>query len=230
MFTEKKPGAPRVALVGCSASKLKHAAPARELYTSALFRSAYAYAEKTCDAVLIVSAFYGVVAPKAIIRPYDWSLRKYRKSEREDWGVRTVGQLLPSFALPPLLVILAGRVYADALLHGAHWHGLPLPERPLTGIRGCWPRAKWLRLECVRAKIARLGADERCHAGCPAWCVSDTPRGFEIQACDACWQGAPDPLTDDEAARLPEAQGELAALEDEGLRAPTTHQETVACG
>ena len=35
MFTEKKPGAPRVALVGCSASKLQHSAPARELYTSA---------------------------------------------------------------------------------------------------------------------------------------------------------------------------------------------------
>ena len=71
MFTEKKPGAPRVALVGCSATKLKHAAPARELYTSALFRAAYAYAETTCAAVLIVSAFHGVVAPKAVIRPYD---------------------------------------------------------------------------------------------------------------------------------------------------------------
>ncbi|WP_437601932.1 DUF6884 domain-containing protein [Sorangium sp. So ce590] len=79
MFTEKEPGAPRVALVGSPASKQKHPAPARELYTSALFRAAYDYAERTCDAVLIVSAFYGAVAPKAVIRPYDRSLRLYNK-------------------------------------------------------------------------------------------------------------------------------------------------------
>ena len=217
MFMEKKPGAPRVALVGCSASKLKHAAPARELYTSALFRAAYAYAEKACDAVLIVSAFYGVVAPKAIIRPYDRSLRKYNKGERENWGVRTVGQLLPSFALPPLLVILAGKLYADALFYGAHWHNLPQPEQPLSRIRGCGPRVKWLRVERVRAKIAKLPVDQRCHAECPTWFISDTARGLEVQRCDACWQGVPDPLADDEAALLPDAQAKLAALESERL-------------
>lgn len=224
MFTEMRTGALRVALVGCSASKLKHAAPARELYTSAQFRAAYAYAEKTCDAVLIVSAFHGVVAPKAILRPYDWSLRRYRKSEREDWGVRTVGQLLPSFALPPLLVILTGRLYADALQHGAHWHNLPLPERPLAGIRGCGPRVKWLKVARVRGKIAQLPAEQKCHAECPTWCISDTVRGFEIHRCDARWQGVPDPLTDDEAALLPEAQERLGGLEEE----PQSQGETEA--
>src|SRR4051812_7966210 len=118
MFTEKKPEAQRVALVGCSAAKLKKSAPARELYTSGLFRAAYDYAETTCDATLIASAFYGVVAPKAVIHPYDRSLRQYTKREREDWGVRTIGQLLPSFTAPPQLVILAGKLYADALAHG----------------------------------------------------------------------------------------------------------------
>jgi hypothetical protein len=218
MFTEKKSGALRVGLVGCSASKLKLAAPAQELYTSALFRAAYAYAEKTCDAVLIVSAFHGVVAPKAIIRPYDWSLRRYRKSERENWGVRTMGYLLPSFAQPPLLVILTGRIYADALAHGAHWHNLPLPERPLAGIRGVGPRVKWLCVERVRAKIAQLPATKKCHPDCSTWCPSSSKRGLEVQRCDACWQGAPDPLTDDEAALLPEAQEKLAALGAEMLK------------
>ena len=215
MFTEKKPGAPRVALVGCSATKLKRAAPARELYTSALFRAGYAYAETTCDAVLIVSAFHGVVAPKAVIRPYDRSLRRLTKSEREDWGVRTVGHLLPAFALPPLLILLAGQVYADALVHGAQGHNLPRPELPLRGIRGCGPRVKWLRLERVKAKITQLAVEKKCHAECRTWCVSDTPRGMEIQRCDACWGGAPDRLTDDEAALLPEAQAELATVEGE---------------
>src|SRR5258708_3067380 len=127
MFTERKLGAPRVALGGCSAAKLKHAAPARELYTSALFRPPYPYREMACAAVFIVSAVYGVVAPSKIIRPYDRSLREWSKREREDWGARTVMQL-PSFGLSPVLVILAGTVYADALAHGAHWHNLPRPE------------------------------------------------------------------------------------------------------
>jgi hypothetical protein len=212
MFTEKKTGATRVALVGCSAAKLKHAAPAREFYTSALFRAAYAYAEKCCDAVLIVSAFYGVVAPKAIIRPYDRSLRKYNKSERDNWGVRTVGQVLPSFGLPPLLIILAGRVYADALLHGAHWHNLPKPELPLLGIRGCGPRVKWLRVERVRAKILQHPANKKCSPDCATWCPITTAEGIRIRRCDMCWRGVPDPLTDEEAALLPEAQARLEAL------------------
>lgn len=156
MFTEKMHGALRVALVGCSASKLKKSAEARELYTSALFRAAYDYAEKTCDAVLIVSAFYGVVAPKAVIQPYDRSLRQYNKREREDWGVRTVGQILPSFKVPPQLIILAGKLYADALAHGAHWHNLPRPEEPLRGIVGCGPRVKWLKANTTgRSHTAR---------------------------------------------------------------------------
>jgi hypothetical protein len=131
--------------VGCSASKLNRPAPAREFYTSSLFRASYEYAEKTCDAVLIVSAFYGAVAPKAVIRSYDRSLRQYNKREREDWGVRTIGQLLPSFKVPPQLVILAGKLYADALAHGAHWHNLPRPEEPLCGIAGIRPRVAWLK-------------------------------------------------------------------------------------
>ena len=145
MFTEKKPSASRIALVGCSASKLKHPAEAREFYTSQLFRASYTFAEKTCDAVLIVSAFYGVVEPNSVLEPYDRSLRTLRKTEREKWGVYVVGQLLPRFKTPPQLVLLAGKIYADALMYGAHWHDLPRPEQPLRGIVGCGVRVSWLK-------------------------------------------------------------------------------------
>src|SRR5262249_36778574 len=74
VFTDKQPGAKRVALVGCAALKSKRPAPAKDFYTSALFRAAYKYAEKTCDAVIIVSAFYGAVAPKTVLQPYDRNL------------------------------------------------------------------------------------------------------------------------------------------------------------
>ena len=76
---------------------------------------------------------------------------------------------------------------------------------------------RWLRVERVRAKITQLPDDQKCHADCPTWCVSDTGRSFEIQRCDACWQGAPDPLTDDEVGLLPEAQATLDAVEAELL-------------
>jgi hypothetical protein len=72
-------------------------------------------------------------------------LRQYNKREREDWGVRTIGQLLPSCKIPPQLVVLAGKEYADALAYGAHWHNLPKPEEPLRGIIGCGPRVVWLK-------------------------------------------------------------------------------------
>jgi len=145
MFTEKKPDAQRVALVGCSATKLNRKAPARELYTSSLFRASYEYAEKTCDAVLIVSTFHGLVTPDTVLEPYDRNLRKLRKIERESWGMRTIGALGSKFKVPPLLVILAGKVYAEALVFGAHWHGLPKPEEPLERIVGIGPRVAWLK-------------------------------------------------------------------------------------
>jgi hypothetical protein len=145
MFTARLPNAPRVALVGCSAAKLKHAAPARELYTSGMFRAALAYAERTCDALLIVSAYHGVIAPNTVIGPYNRNLRLACKAERVVWGGRTIETLLPAFKVPPLLVILAGQLYADALACGAYQHDLPQPEEPLRGIAGFGPRIAWLK-------------------------------------------------------------------------------------
>jgi hypothetical protein len=145
MFIDPLPNAPRVALVGCSAAKLKYAAPARELYTSGMFRAALAYAERNCDALLIVSAYHGVVAPNALVGPYNRSLRLASKAERVAWGERTIASLLPSFKVPPQLVILAGQLYADALACGAYQHDLPWPEEPLRGIAGFGPRITWLR-------------------------------------------------------------------------------------
>jgi hypothetical protein len=59
--------------------------------------------------------------------------------------VHVVGQLLPTFKIPPQLVLLAGKLYADALMYGAHWHDLPRPEQPLRGIVGCGVRVSWLQ-------------------------------------------------------------------------------------
>lgn len=153
MFSAMKPGARRVALVGCSMRKLARSAPARELYTSGLFRAAIAYAEATCDDIRVVSALYGAVTLDARLEPYDRNLRSLGKGDREAWGVRTVGEVLGRFEVPPVLVILAGKVYEDALVYGAHWHNLPRPEVPLQGIRGCGARIAWLAGETRSRRV-----------------------------------------------------------------------------
>jgi hypothetical protein len=158
MFTDPLPNAPRVALVGPAASKLQHSAPVRERSTSTLFRASVAYADRTCNAHLIVSAFHGVLAPNAVVGPHDSTLRQLGKREREAWGVRTIGQILPSFGVAPQLVILAGQLYADALLHGAHWHNLPRPEEPLRGTAGFEARITWLQTHTPATKPATRGA------------------------------------------------------------------------
>ncbi len=144
MYTTPAPNAPRVALVGCAAQKAKHRTKARVLYTSALFRTSLEYAEKTCDEVLIVSALYGIIPPDQVIEPYNRKLDEFGLRDREDWGCRE----MTTFArreVKPVVVILAGKLYADALMYGAHWHNLPRPETPLDKIAGVGKRIAWLR-------------------------------------------------------------------------------------
>lgn len=64
-------GTVRVALVGCGASKLGHAAPARELYTGDLFRKASAWAQTHADRWYVLSARHGLVHPDTVLEPYD---------------------------------------------------------------------------------------------------------------------------------------------------------------
>lgn len=82
-------------------------------------RTSYEYAEKTCDALPIVSAFFGVITLKSVIHTHDRSLRQYTKRKRENWGVRTIGQFLSSFTESPQLAILADKLHDDALAVGA---------------------------------------------------------------------------------------------------------------
>jgi hypothetical protein len=142
MFTQAEPNAPRAALVGCAKIKQSEA-PAKFFYDSPLFHASMLYAENLANH-WIVSAKHGLVEPGTVLQYYDFKLDELRKSEREDWGARTLQQFA-SAKVKPRLVILAGRLYADALLYGAHWHNLPKPETPLAGIAGVGKRIAWLK-------------------------------------------------------------------------------------
>lgn len=83
----------RVALVGCGKAKLDQAAPARELYTSNLFKLSARYAQEAFDGWYVVSALHGLVEPERVVAPYDFSLAEMRVPERESWAARVASLL-----------------------------------------------------------------------------------------------------------------------------------------
>jgi hypothetical protein len=122
----------RVGLVACSAGKLDHAAPARDLYTSQLFRKAAAYADATCDRWYILSAKHGLLAPEDVVEPYDERLpRNPRSADVRRWaiGVRAALDYVLADVPGATLVVLAGEAYRVPLA-GAPW---PL-EVPMAGL------------------------------------------------------------------------------------------------
>jgi hypothetical protein len=82
-----------VGLVACCKQKFTGSAPARQLYTSSLFRKASAYCEARYDAWFILSAKYGLVVPDQTIESYDCTLLGQSRSDRVAWGLRVVAQI-----------------------------------------------------------------------------------------------------------------------------------------
>lgn len=159
----------RIALVSCGASKLDHPAPARQLYTSNLFRLSAKYADRFFDAWYILSAAHGIVRPDDELRPYDRSLRDLRMNEREGWGGRAAshlvhlergirasrrpgsarlqGERFGSYDATTSITLLGGSVYADAMA----WH--VECEQPLAGL-SIGKRMQWLKRALENDEVA----------------------------------------------------------------------------
>lgn len=133
----------RVGLIACSKSKGPSPAPARSLYRGALFRKSLAYAEATCDAVVILSAKFMVVKPDDVIPPYDASLYEMTKAEKQNWADQVVIQLAAMFPAATL-VYFTPDAYEEMLLPG---------ERPITGMR-LGPRLRWFneQLKAIQSR------------------------------------------------------------------------------
>jgi cytoplasmic iron level regulating protein YaaA (DUF328/UPF0246 family) len=123
----------RVALVSCVKSKRDKAAPARDLYTSALFEGLRRYAERHAERWFILSALHGLVDPDAVIDPYEKTLNKMPKAEREAWAAKVQEQL--ARVLPPEteVIMLAGRRYREGLIPFLESGGFPVTI-PLEGL------------------------------------------------------------------------------------------------
>lgn len=111
-----------IGVVACSKSKLDRAAPARDLYTSPLFKLSLAYAEEHCDKVYVVSAFHGLVELDQELRPYDRTLSKMSKKERLAWGDRVASSLIHRHGKEFLLCAMAGEDYTAPIRYGLKVH------------------------------------------------------------------------------------------------------------
>jgi hypothetical protein len=122
-----------IALVACVAAKRNATAPARDLYTSPLFRKASAYAERHSDRWFILSALHGVVSPDDPIAPYNVTLNRMPVAERRNWSKRVLAELLKHAPEPAHFIILAGDRYRAGLLQPLRERGHTI-ELPLEGL------------------------------------------------------------------------------------------------
>jgi len=137
----------RVGLVSCSGPKLATPARARELYTSPLFRSSLAHAERHCDRTFVVSARLGLVELDAAIAPYDFEMKRMALSARSTWARNVIGRLLPLIGVDALthLAMYCGELYAGPLRAFASVCGIEV-EEPLAG-KQIGQRLSWLKAQ-----------------------------------------------------------------------------------
>ena len=124
----------RLFLVSCVRTKRAVPASAMDLYTSAWFRKAKVYMEKTGCPWRILSAQYGLVHPEEEIRPYEKTLNKMRIEERRAWADRVLTGLGPCLGGVDTVVFLAGQRYRELLEPALRERGLAVRVR-MSGLR-----------------------------------------------------------------------------------------------
>jgi hypothetical protein len=82
-----------VVLVGCVKTKREGVHPARELYTSPLWRSRRRYAEAQSSSWYILSALHGLLDPDVPVACYEQAMTDLSEAERHQWGQRVVAAL-----------------------------------------------------------------------------------------------------------------------------------------
>ena len=84
-----------IVFIGCGASKMKNACKAKNMYVGNYFQLCLAYAQTftTQDNIYILSAKYGVLPLEKVIEPYNRTLKKMNKQEKQDWKDMVIKQL-----------------------------------------------------------------------------------------------------------------------------------------
>ena len=127
------PGGKALWLVSCVKTKRSSPCRAEDLYSSAWFVKARAYAERQDCPWRILSAKYGLVRPEAVIEPYEKTLKKMGAAERREWAERVLAQLEPELAGIDAVVFLAGQSYREFLEGPLRNRGLDV-RVPMEGL------------------------------------------------------------------------------------------------
>ncbi len=120
-----------VVLISCVKRKLDHAAPAKDLYTSPLFRLSWKYAQtRNPDKIFILSAKYHLLNSEKVVEPYDQTLNRMNSQDRREWSAKVLKELRANTDTKnDRFVLLAGRSYLryieDEIVH---------KEEPLKGL------------------------------------------------------------------------------------------------
>ena len=155
----------RLAIIGCGAAKLGHAAPARELYAGCLFRAARQHVEAAGLPWLILSALHGLVEPAAVRAPDAGPLAAppRERARPSPWpgtgqgylcGVR--GKMLRAVwqytndipqgrwprGTPVVVEVHAGALYVEAVTLANAYPELITVEAPLAGLE-IGERLRW---------------------------------------------------------------------------------------
>lgn len=130
-------------LVSCVKLKREQSCEARDLYISDWFKKARRHIEQTSCRWLILSAQYGLVEPTRVLSPYELTLNRMLKLDRERWGETVWNDLRNVARTHSKVTILAGRRYAELLVPRLHQQGIEV-DLPLQGL-GIGLQLKWFK-------------------------------------------------------------------------------------
>jgi hypothetical protein len=106
----------RAFLVSCVAVKQPYTTRAADLYVSPWFLKVRELVETTGDPWFILSAEHGLIAPDAIVAPYNRTLNTMPVADRQAWGARVRRQMSVSLPKVEEIVVLAGMRYRENIM------------------------------------------------------------------------------------------------------------------
>ena len=140
-----------LALVSCVSKKQSRPSVAEHLYTSPWFLKAREYALSIASEWYILSAKYGLVHPTDQLSPYNSTLLRMKKSERQLWADAVLLKLGPLVSPGQTVVILAGAQYREFLIGPLEAQGAKI-ETPLAN-QGIGQQLAWLNRATLKDSL-----------------------------------------------------------------------------
>jgi hypothetical protein len=116
---------------------------------SELFAKARSYAEASSTSWFILSAEYGLLSPEQIVAPYERTLNRMRKAERDSWAQKVLFQIEAELPTMKRVVFLAGKKYREGLIPTLRARGIEVYV-PMEGL-GIGQQLGWLKRKLQRS-------------------------------------------------------------------------------